>query len=480
MKGICIQRQRVRHRRLCVARCTKARDRRGAYAVLAAVLLIMIMAMMAFAVDTGFVANTQIELKRAVDAAALAGAGAIELGQAQAEEQAYQFIAQNPVAGRALERSEVQVYLGEWDETTRTFRETVLQPSAIRVVATRREAPFFFGKVLGYDTFEITEESIATYQPRDMMIVLDYSGSMNDDSELRHISRLGRTYIENNLYQIYTELGSPQYGNMTWTPRYISTTNRTRIKRILGLNGVPYPYPSGSWNDYIRYVQRDYDVRRAGYRKKYGYLTLVNYWLDAKPMYNQTPDLWMTSEQPITALKDAVSLFLDFVESAELDDRVGLSVYTSRNGTAVLEQELTYDYDVIDTISRQRQAGHYHRMTNIGDGIKNARQHLVAEGRMGAYKVIILMTDGKANLPYGTNPKSYALHQAELCADVGIPILTISLGADADKNLMDQIAERTNGVHFSIPGGQTVAEYAEDLKAVFAQIANQRPLKLVQ
>jgi len=38
---------------------------------------------------------------------------------------------------------------------------------------------------------------------------------------------------------------------------------------------VPYPYPSGSWNDYISYVKTSNNIRRAGYRKMYGYMTLI-------------------------------------------------------------------------------------------------------------------------------------------------------------------------------------------------------------
>ncbi len=458
----------------------RKRDRRGAIAVLAAVLMVLLLTMLAFAIDTGYIASTQVELKRAVDAGALAGAGALVEGGSTAEAQAYDFVSRNLVASEAVPESDVQIYLGEWDVDTRTFRETYYQPSAIRVVATRREAPFFFAKVLGEDNFDVTEEAIATYQPRDIMVVLDYSGSMNDDSEFKHMSRLGRAAIEANLLQIYNELGAPTYGSMNWTPRYISSTNYYTVRNSLGLNGVSYPYPSGSWSDYFRYVQRDYYVYRAGYRKKYGYMTLINYWLYRKPMYSQTPDLWMTSEQPITALKNAVTLFLNYVSAAELDDRVGLSVYTSRNGTAVLEHELSYDYDDIDYISRHRQAGHYHTMTNIGDGIKNAREHLVAEGRNGAYKMIVLMTDGKANRPSGTDPEAYALNQARIAGNAGIPILTISLGAGADEDLMDGIAERTSGIHFNIPGGQTVEEYEDDLKDVFTLIAKDRPLRLVK
>jgi len=469
-----------RKRRQSPATGARKRDRRGAITVLAAVLLILLMTMLAFAIDTGYITNTHVELKRAVDAGALAGAGALVEGKSTAKAQAYDFVSRNLVAAAAVKKSNVDVYLGEWDADTRTFRQTNSVPSAIRVVATRKDAPYFFGKVLGQDKFDITEESIATYQPRDIMVVLDYSGSMNDDSEFRHMGRLGRKAIENNLLKIYQELGSPKYGKMTWTPKYVSTTDYNKLLKTLGLQGVKYPYPSGSWSDFFKYVQQDWDVKNAGYRKEYGYMTLVNYWLERKPMFSQTPDLWKTSEQPITALKNAVTLFLNYVSLADLDDRVGLSVYTSRNGTAVLEHELSYDYDDIDYISRHRQAGHYHTMTNIGDGIRNAREHLVSSGRNGAYKMIVLMTDGKANRPSGKDPKAYALRQAEIAGDLGIPVLTISLGADADKTLMDGIAQKTNGIHFSIPGGQTVEEYEDDLKDVFALIAKDRPLKLVQ
>jgi len=438
------------------------------------------MAMLAFAIDTGYMTNTHTELKRAVDAGALAGAGALVEGQSTAKRQAYDFVSRNLVATEALPRNDVEVYLGEWDIDTRTFRETHSQPNAVRVVAMRKDAPLFFGKVLGHDAFDMTEESIATYQPRDIVVVLDYSASMNDDSEFRHISRLGRNAIERNLHQIHQELGSPKYGKMNWTPKYISSTNYNAIRNALGLRGVKYPYRSGSWSDYFRYVQRDNDVRNAGYRKKYGYMTLVNYWLERKPMYSQTPDLWKTSEQPITALKNAVTLFLNYVSNADMDDRVGLCVYSSRNAKAVLEHELSYNFSGIDYISRHRQAGHYHTGTNIGDGIRYAKDHLLSAGRTGAYKMIVMMTDGKATLPYGTNPGAYALAQADSAGRAGIPVLTISLGADADKALMDEIASRTQGIHFSIPGGQTVAEYENDLKNVFALIAKDRPLKLVK
>jgi Mg-chelatase subunit ChlD len=190
-------------------------------------------------------------------------------------------------------------------------------------------------------------------------------------------------------------------------------------------------------------------------------------------MYDQIPDLWQTTEQPITAVKNAISLFLNDVEQQGQDDRVGLCVYTSGNGTAELELELTYDFDQIDTTSRHRQAAHYALEANIGDGIRRAREHLEADAREGASKVIVLITDGDANLP-APQPADYALNQAQLAANSGIEILTISLGADADRDLMAEIAGLTSGIHFDVPGGQTVAEYQWDLMDVYARIARHR------
>ena len=51
--------------------------------------------------------------------------------------------------------------------------------------------PLFFGRVLGKEHFSIEAQAIAMYQPRDIALVLDYSGSMNDDSELKSIGALG-------------------------------------------------------------------------------------------------------------------------------------------------------------------------------------------------------------------------------------------------------------------------------------------------
>ena len=72
----------------------------------------------------------------------------------------------------------------------------------------------------------------------------------------------------------------------------------------------------GSWNEFFSHVQNNADLNNAGLRRKYGIKTLIHYWLVDRPMYNETPSLYTVSEQPVTALKDAVEVFLSYLEDA--------------------------------------------------------------------------------------------------------------------------------------------------------------------
>ncbi|MEA1950507.1 MAG: vWA domain-containing protein, partial [Planctomycetota bacterium] len=408
-------------------------------------------------------------------------------------------------------------------------------------------------------------------QPRDIAIVLDFSGSMNDDSELKRINWNGtnRTAVEDSLEEIHEDMSPMSYGNLQFQPQtvtligeppsdpqlpqisvefrssdvYVTSSkdlsnvvmefsdgtrekiedltsptgafrgtggnyskritkiwvksgtndsgdgpgygekfedNYTAIKEALGLTNVQYPYPSGSWDSYIYYVKTSYNVYRAGYRRSYGYMTLINYWLEKKPKNSQTPDLWKANAQPIGAVKDTVDVFMDYIQEVDTGDRVALIIYNSYSQEALVEHSLTDDFDAVSNTVEHRQAGHYDTLTNIGDGIRFARQELNANARIGAFKMIVLMTDGIANRPSGIDAAQYAKDQADLAEEDGYPIVTISLGSGADTSLMQSIADRTDGRHFNIEGMNTVTDHRDDLLEVFREIANDRPLMLVK
>lgn len=453
--------------------------RRGAVVVLAAVMMVVLLAMVAFAIDSGYMANTRTELQRAADAGAMAGAAALVQSNGAARNAAWEYVQMNRSGSRTIARSDVTIDLGKWNKTSKTFTVDNNSSSAVRVRITQGNNSVFFGRVLGRSSFTAYAEAVATYKPRDIMMALDYSASMNFDSQLCSIDELGRTTVENYLRQMYQDLGSPQYGNMQFTPQYISSSSSTAIKNALGLANVAYPYPGGSWSDYFDYVQNNDAVDDAGYRKKYGYLTWLNYLQDHQYTHAATPDLWKTSEQPITAMKDAVDLFIAYIQAHSPDDQIGLSIYTAADYTAVLEKSLTQDFASVATTVRQRQAGHYVGGTNIYDGMKKARLELQNNARSGAMKLMILMTDGYANLPY-PNARTKVLEEAQSAADANIKIIAIALGSDADTELMEEVAEVSGGASFIIPGGRAASEYQEDLEEVFRQVAADRPLELVQ
>ena len=177
-------------------------------------------------------------------------------------------------------------------------------------------------------------------------------------------------------------------------------------------------------------------------------------------------------------------MFMDYIRAVDTDDRLALVVYNGPDGNALVETPLTHDLTLVASLAAQRQAGHYHSYTNIGAGMAGSSAELQENARMGAFKMIVLMTDGNANWHNGvydtTAARNHVLSEAAAASGVNIPIVTISLGASADVNLMNQVADITESRTFNVPGGQSVSEYRDGLYQVFRDIADNRPLKLVQ
>lgn len=469
-----------------------SRRSRGAVLVKVALLLPLLLAMVALAVDMGYIYLVRSELQSAADAAALAGASGLDQGAAEARRRAIEYAAKNLAAGSAVSLQDVDIDTGAWDPLTRTFAALdAAAPNsvrAVRVTARRngeRGCPvgLFFGGIVGVPSVDISTSAIAVYGARDIMLVIDYSASMNDDSELGHLSLLGRSEIEQNLYQIWQDLGAPVLGKMQFTPVYVGYDSTSYIRQALGLTYVNWPWPQGSWSEYFEYVQTSSTVYAAGYRRRYGYLTLMDYLLVKQFGAARTPQLAAAREQPLAAVKDAVTLFLGYIGVDKTGDRVGLAAYTSADGKGVLVEGLTDGLGLIEDASRSRQAGHYHEYTNIAGGIAAGRDELNGRARPGVDKMMVLLSDGKANWYNGgystSRARDAAIEQAYLAKQDKIEILTISLGAEADDALMQQIADITGGIHFRAPGGSDISDYETQLFEVFRRIAAYRPLKLV-
>ncbi|MFH1922691.1 MAG: vWA domain-containing protein, partial [Planctomycetota bacterium] len=150
---------------------------------------------------------------------------------------------------------------------------------------------------------------------------------------------------------------------------------------------------------------------------------------------------------------------------------------TANHRVGVLEARLTTNYDYLrDTVLSQAnlEARKYGGGTGTGAAIGDAAHYLEysAETRDDVAKVIVLMSDGHANKPSGNGP-GYARAMARYAAGLDVTIYTISLGNDADLNLMQDIAEITGGNHFDATGsgwGTLTHQLTEAFKQAAADI----------
>ncbi|MCA9047377.1 MAG: VWA domain-containing protein, partial [Planctomycetaceae bacterium] len=267
------------------------------------------------------------------------------------------------------------------------------------------------------------------------------------------------------------------------------------------LNGKPNENDSEDmWRSYISYVMNDSDINRGGLRKKYGYRTLMHYLIEQRKSNSQSEDLWRTPIYPHHAMKEGVTMLSTFLNNLGYGDHLGLVTYatTARIETGIDEdgaddhvdlagEHLTDNVMAINTIQRQKQPGHYNSSTGIGYGLEEATALLNDQGRYGAQKAVLLMTDGQSNqYPSGFSTSSLpadwdwdeltdfdgdgsadfvidfnydgggngdgnwraALHsflRAKEAWDAGYIVHTISVGDGADTGLMNAIAEMTGG-----------------------------------
>jgi len=555
-------------------------QRLGAVAVWVAVSIPVIAGFTALGIDMSRLHSVKNDLQRAADAAALAAAQALATADQDMLHEELLAVAQdmadrNLVAGEVVELTLGDLILGQatFDGTTGRYTwlgEAEDMPNGVQVTLRRTDnspsgaVDLYFGVLVGKDQANLTATARAVLIPRDLALVCDLSGSMNDDSELRH-SRI----TEINLSAIWLALGTPTFGLMTtwgdeivldvydptsdagllYLKRYETCTSvavhanlsareyseeeidalmgtyyddqsssyKNRFKVILGLadwksgkpggkygdgsgtgngnnwignseltNKLAFPYPTGAshgkWDSYMSYPQGGSEMKNADsrLRYRYGLKTFVNYLLEKRSNYSQTPVLWQTPEQPLQAVKDAVGEIVNIITGVDSGDQLSLEIYAQTSRHEVdLTRTFTVPYDTLV----QRQSNHYDNTTCIGCGIAEAHAELLTErARPGAAKVMILLTDGIANtIANGEwdvpGAKIYAEEEAVLAADSNITIYTVGVGSSADMDLMEDIAEIGHGTSFHAVG--TVEEYSEQLREIFRTLGSKRPAILI-
>ena len=192
-------------------------QRKGAVIVLTLVLMVFVFAFVAFTVDVGYMALAKGELQNAADSAALAGVVELQYGATAARTTAQAFAAQHRAAGSSVVVPNADVLIGRFNFTTKTFVETSTGANAVRVFTRVNNKPFFFAKVIGHNQFNSQAKATAMLNPRDIVFVVDTSGSMNDDTEPQWATRtINNTYAGAGYPTVATPLITDLFTDMNF------------------------------------------------------------------------------------------------------------------------------------------------------------------------------------------------------------------------------------------------------------------------
>ncbi len=157
--------------------------------VLIAIMLVGFLATVAFSVDIAFMHLTRTELRTATDAASKAAALTLSqtLDRDAAIDRGQQIAAMNTVGGDPLLLADGDFVFGRSEESSNgrfVFDASATPTNSVRVAGRRTAGslsgpiPLFFGNIFGVDFFEPVSSAAATYIERDIVLVVDRSGSM--------------------------------------------------------------------------------------------------------------------------------------------------------------------------------------------------------------------------------------------------------------------------------------------------------------
>lgn len=148
---------------------TKPRSRQGLTIVLAALLIVLMLSMVAFAVDLGYIMLVRTQLQVAADSAAMSAASVnMDRSFQNTVAAAKQYADRHRAGGKYVELDTADVELGAWDFRGRIFTPSRRTGNAVRVTARRDsttggEAGLFFAKLLGSNSCALKAEATAAF-----------------------------------------------------------------------------------------------------------------------------------------------------------------------------------------------------------------------------------------------------------------------------------------------------------------------------
>jgi hypothetical protein len=176
------------------ARLLQQPQRRGTILPMVAIGLVGLVGFVALAIDISVIAVVRNQCQNAADVGAMTGArslnGSVNANLPAAEVNARNAAKSNKVMSNSVEDTEVVVQFGAYHYDPNTFTFEPQYPpvppdtyNLTKVTVTRRQ-PSLFAGVFGFTGFDVSAVSVGAHRPRDVCMVLDYSGSMNNESDL--------------------------------------------------------------------------------------------------------------------------------------------------------------------------------------------------------------------------------------------------------------------------------------------------------
>jgi Flp pilus assembly protein TadG len=193
----------------------------------------------ALAVDVGLLFDARTQCQNAADAAAMAGArsltGAPNSNLSVATANALATAEANTVLSQPVQTADVTIQHGayHYDAGTQTYSPQFppVAPDTYNLtqVTVTHTVQYAFAKVFGLSSMKVSATAIAAHRPRDVGIVLDFSGSMNDQSDLWNSvypdSLSPLNYTSNNTDSVFPKFGHYSSG----TAALQCTSSDTRV-----------------------------------------------------------------------------------------------------------------------------------------------------------------------------------------------------------------------------------------------------------
>jgi len=244
-------------------RSPRHQRRRGVFIVLAAIVMAVLFAFLSFGIDTGLIALEQTRLQNGVDAASLAASQEItsavqaasedgsdpnSVSISHAKEMAVQVAEANGVyidPDRDVEfgKRTYDSASDSWSIAWGASPVNVVQVTAHRdqpdVSARDGAVALAFGWAVGKPTVELQASATAFVEARDMVVVLDFSGSMNDDSQYKAMNHFDKTDIEDNMRDIFDAM-NPNVGDLSFDQKYLTIVGAPPANSSLSQNVVTF------------------------------------------------------------------------------------------------------------------------------------------------------------------------------------------------------------------------------------------------